>query len=415
MASDATKFKFTKSSVEAIPFTLSRNARKEFRDTELPGLVLRVGMESKSYYLIKYDNEARRQIKVRLGSYPDLLPQDARDKATGTLREAGRKGGMAKQKIAAEHSTLSKLWTVYEEAHANVHLKETTRSNYIHFWSAHIEPRFGRRDPQTVTRADVRAAFNKLAEDSWSNANKFLTVLSSIYSFAMSEGILDDNPAHMIKRKPSIRRSRRLDKHSMKDAFELIESFPPLYKNALFLFLLLGQRRTETATMEWGEIDMKDWVWTIPGDDILGYKKGKTKNGLTHTVPLPPMAQDVIREMHKSTGSGRFVLRSDGFAWNKDMTQESPIGPATLTQYVADKFKEGEGKIAAPKFTPHDLRRTAYTQIASITDSLETTKRVFNHIVDSGASSHYDYHHYNPVKLKALSAWEERLRGWIGK
>jgi integrase len=55
---------------------------------------------------------------------------------------------------------------------------------------------------------------------------------------------------------------------------------------SLKMRLLTAQRGGEVMSMEWSEID-GNW-WTIPAS--------KTKNGLTHRVPLSPFAFRILEE-----------------------------------------------------------------------------------------------------------------------
>lgn len=69
------KFKFTQLLIDELPFALGSNERKEYGDTDLPGLVLRVGSRSKTYYVYHRklrEDGATREIKTRLGSQTAL-------------------------------------------------------------------------------------------------------------------------------------------------------------------------------------------------------------------------------------------------------------------------------------------------------------------------------------------------------
>lgn len=75
------KFKFTKLLLDELPLTVGSNERKEYRDTELPGLVLRVSSHSKTYYVYHrkpHAHGATREIKTRLGSHAALSLSAAR-------------------------------------------------------------------------------------------------------------------------------------------------------------------------------------------------------------------------------------------------------------------------------------------------------------------------------------------------
>ena len=67
------------------------------------------------------------------------------------------------------------------------------------------------------------------------------------------------------------------------------------------LRLLTAQRGAEVMSMEWDELDTETGWWTIPGE--------KTKNGLSHRVPLTAPALTIIREMKSAVGDDVLEIR----------------------------------------------------------------------------------------------------------
>jgi integrase len=57
------------------------------------------------------------------------------------------------------------------------------------------------------------------------------------------------------------------------------------------LRLLTGQRGGEVHGARWDEVDLTSGWWTIPAD--------RSKNGLSHPVPLSPRALDIFRRLHE--------------------------------------------------------------------------------------------------------------------
>ena len=56
------------------------------------------------------------------------------------------------------------------------------------------------------------------------------------------------------------------------------------------LRLLTAQRGGELHGARWEEVDLTSGWWTIPG--------GRSKNGLSHRVPLSPQALRIFKELH---------------------------------------------------------------------------------------------------------------------
>lgn len=90
-----TKHRFTQDWVEGLPFAGAELPRQEFRDADCPGLVLRVGLATKTYYLFRRTAaEGRRgEQKIKLGDAAAITPQRARALAKSDLRRFRRERG----------------------------------------------------------------------------------------------------------------------------------------------------------------------------------------------------------------------------------------------------------------------------------------------------------------------------------
>jgi integrase len=141
--------------------------------------------------------------------------------------------------------------------------------------------------------------------------------------------------------------------------------------------------------MEWGEID-GDW-WTIPGS--------KTKNGLTHRVPLTPFAFRILNEM-KLLVEGTEKEKSSRFIF------PSPKGdvPMANPQKALERIHVATGI----QFRGHDLRRTAASCMTGMGIPRLTVSKILNH-VEPGVTAVYDRHSYDKEKREALEEWNNRL------
>ena len=59
-------------------------------------------------------------------------------------------------------------------------------------------------------------------------------------------------------------------------------------------------------------------------------------------------------------------------------------------------------------FTPHDIRRSVATHLASMGVQRLTISKLLNH-VERGITAVYERHSYDPEKRAALNAWAARL------
>ncbi len=122
------------------------------------------------------------------------------------------------------------------------------------------------------------------------------------------------------------------------------------------LMILTGQRRSETAAMLWQDLAATPEWWTIPAE--------QTKNGLTHAVPLPPVARDILATLPRFEGCG-YVFTSNGAAalsgWSKLMP----------------KLRDAAG--LAENWTLHDLRRTFRSGLTKLDIDADLAEVMLNH------------------------------------
>ena len=167
---------------------------------------------------------------------------------------------------------------------------------------------------------------------------------------------------------------------------------------AIKLLLVTLQRRHEVAGMTHAEVDLDQAVWTIPGT--------RTKNGRSTVVPLSPCAVALIRE------ATALVNEPSQFVFPARWDRQKSLTPASLTRALRDV----RAALALPSLTPHDLRRTAATKMASerLRISPFVIGRILNHTSEKGGAaavtlSTYALYDFMPEKRAALTAWDELL------
>ena len=146
------KFRFTKTNIQQLPFSRGGNDRPEYRDTALPGLVLRVGKTAKTYYLYKYNEHLKRHEKLKLGNHLQLIPDTARLKAMELLARGCSAQEMRRQ---SRSSTIEKLANEFYAEHVLTELRPHSQVQYERQIKRYIIPKWGRRDPASLTRGFV--------------------------------------------------------------------------------------------------------------------------------------------------------------------------------------------------------------------------------------------------------------------
>jgi integrase len=172
-------------------------------------------------------------------------------------------------------------------------------------------------------------------------------------------------------------------------------------KRALKLILVTAQRPGEVAQMHRDQIKGK-W-WTIPSEVAR-------KNDREHRVYLTDTALELIGD-------------AKGYIFPSERGKQGHISENALSQainrgYLTDEVVKvvGKNKIKARKepyfgmkpWSPHDLRRTARTNMARVGVSDEVGEEVMNHI-KPGVLGIYNKFRYDNEKKDALQKWEALL------
>jgi integrase len=156
---------------------------------------------------------------------------------------------------------------------------------------------------------------------------------------------------------------------------------------ALIKFLLLtAARRSEAASMTWGEVDGADW--TLPA------RRNKTKLDLVR--PLSEAAQAVLAAQLKIEGC-RYVFTTDGRA---------PVSAFSKFKLKFDKACRVTG------WSLHDLRRTARSLMSRAGVNADHAERCLGHVI-GGVRGTYDRHEYYAEKERAFAALAAHLRSII--
>jgi integrase len=205
-----------------------------------------------------------------------------------------------------------------------------------------------------------------------------------LFILSIGKGYLDASPMVYVKRPLKVSaRDRVLAEDEISSLWRACEVVGYPYGTLAQLLLLTGQRRSEVSGMRWDEIDLGKKVWLIPGE--------RTKNGEPHEVPLSEPVLVILKSLPNI--KGRYVLTHSG---------DYPVTNHGLAKHAID-----DAMAAVPRWTLHDLRRTAATGMARLHIPLQVAENVLNHISGSlgGMAGIYNRHDYADEKRSALEAW----------
>jgi integrase len=267
------------------------------------GLALQVtSTGAKSFYVVR-KVEGRTEF-IRLGAYPDLTIEQARNRAQAVNGEIAR--GINPAEVRREKRrewTLGELWADYLEHHAKVH-KRSWREDEGQF-RRYLQP-WANRKLSAIKRTEVKALHARLGrEHGHYAANRLLALLRRMVNYAMRErGVkLSENPALGVKHFKEEKRERWLAAGELPAFFRAVgEESNPDIRDYVMLSLLTGARRSNVLSMGWREIDLERAVWAIPA--------AKFKTGKPLVIPLAVQAVEILEARKRAYGHTGFVFPS---------------------------------------------------------------------------------------------------------
>ena len=258
-----------------------------------------------------------------------------------------------------------------------------------------------------IAKKDVVAVLDRIAASSFGLRRSAFAILSRMMNWAVGRGDIVTNPMAGMTRPPAVTsRDRVLDDAELatiwKAAGKLRHPLRAFYR----VLMLTGQRREEVAGMNWGELDRPNAVWTLPAD--------RTKNGVTHIVPLAPAVLNELDLLSLVWQERHQVAGPNQAHWPKLGPVMSFHGDVSLSCFSqAKKFLDVEverdlnGGLLLQKWRVHDLRRTMATGFQRLGVRFEVTEAALNHVggSKSGVAGIYQRYDWRDEKRVAFEKW----------
>lgn len=433
------KIKLTITAIENLPYA-EKGKQVDYYDTEVDGFGLRVSHTGKKYFVRHYVGGKR--VRVMIGSHTKMAADAARKEAKKKLglMVSGTDPNMQKKELKRlkeekdAELTIKELGTEYIERHAKVKKKSWEEDKRI--LDTEIYPVWGKgkRKAADITKGDVI----KLLEDvvdrgAPQTANNILKIIRKMFNWAVETNRLKISPCISVKMPaPTNEKKRALDPGEIKTFWTTLLdpglSMTDEVKQSLRLILFTVQRPGEVSGMHTRELDLSNGWWIIPPE--------RTKNKLPHLVPLSAAAQEIITEAIATAKAGREnaeirnaqMMKREKMLTPEDQEYSGYVFPSSrrykskkagggkadekpITRHALSKAlkrhesEDGLTVMGLAPFTPHDLRRSGNTLMASCKVIKEYRERVLNHTLEKldGTYNLYDYADEKQVALEALA------------
>ncbi len=290
--------KITKSAVDRV----KPGTRDTFLwDLELRGFGLKVTPAGSRIYVLQYRCDSPRLRRYTIGRHGSpWTPEQARQEAKRLL------GMIANGVDPADHRTnrkaapsIAELAKRFLAEHVEYKTKPKTGKEYRRVLDKIILPALGRRRVAEVTRAEIQMLHHSLRDTPY-QANYALRVLSTIFNWAESQGIVLDgsNPCRHVQKYRENKRERFLSESELARLGETLNKFEreggasQAVIAAIRLLTLTGARLSEILTLRWEYVDFERKVLRLP----------ESKTG-AKTIYLNAPAVELIAELPRIEGN----------------------------------------------------------------------------------------------------------------
>lgn len=327
---------------------------KAYKMTDGKGLYLLVHPQNGKYWRYDYRFTGKRKT-LALGVFPDVslsdartLHQKAREKLGSGIdpSEVKRVDKLTKN-LAADDSfeAIGREWF-------NQKMKSKSKNHKVRvlrILEKDLIPSLGHRPISQITAPEILAALRKIEKRGAVDiAHRAKQTTSKIFLYAIQTGRAERDPSRdltgALQSKTKKHHAAITEPKEVGSLMKAIDGFngTMVVKAAIQLSALLFQRPGEIRHMEWTEINWGEDRWEIPAE--------KMKMKRPHIVPLSSQALDLLRELQRLTGRGKYVFPSARGA-SRPLSENGVRTALRTMGYTNDKM------------TPHGFRAMARTML----------------------------------------------------
>lgn len=357
-------FLFTHERLSKLP--LPKSGRVEYHDAKQQKLRLRVTSSGVfSFAVVKKVNDQPK--RVTIGRWPEVSIAKAREQAIEILDKlrTGTDPVAEKKKRKLESTKLS---DVLEQYLLERDLKPYTVENYRYKLKLGFEDWLN-LSVSKISEDMVLKRHKILTVRGKTTANTTMRVLRLALNYAVAVGMIEKNPTAILSKARMWHKNKRKDRlipsNKLAD-WHLAVMTIDNHKARVYLLMILymGFRSSEALSLKWTYVDLKSKLITLPD----------TKNGTSHTLPIPNLVFSELVALKPITGSAEWVFPSSTGITHMSIPNK-PIKIVMRTSGV--------------EFSPHDCRRTFATIAEAVNLPLTMIKRLMNHTTSNDVTGGY--------------------------
>ncbi|MBW0449272.1 tyrosine-type recombinase/integrase [Paraburkholderia phenoliruptrix] len=383
-------------------------AEKPVRLFDGGGLYIEIAPSGGKWWRLKYRLDGKEK-RISLGTYPDVGLKAARERRDEARKLLAEKVDPSLARKAEAATRVDRAANSFEVVAREWHLKFSPQNSESHSarnlrrLEVHVFPYVGDRPIAELEPPDILAALRRIEQKgNLETAHRVRVLVGQVMRYAIATGrATRDITADLRGAIPPSRAKHHAAVTDPKELGALLRavygySGTPVVACALKLGPLVFQRPGELRHAEWTEFDLDNGLWTIPAGRMKRRKDAK-ENGPDHLVPLSRQAVNVLRDLHRLTGQGRYVF--PGARSSKRPMSNMALGAAFRRMGIDSETA-----------VPHGWRATARTlAVENLGIREEILEMQLSHNVRDSLGRAYNRTQWMDQRRELMQAWSDYL------
>ncbi len=368
------------------------------------GLFLYVPPNGSKFWRMSYRFDGKTKL-LSFGRYPTVGLRDARARKEEAkvmldkgIDPSEQKKKQKEERRAEERESFENIAREWHRIRMSA-FSEKHRNTVMYRLETYIFPVIGKRPIRKLEKADLLALVKPLEDKGHhETARRVVQIVSQVFRYAEILGKAKYNIADGLRGVLHPRKvTHRATITDPKKVGQLLrdidryEGYFPLVC-ALKLAPLVFTRHTELRAAEWKEFDLSKSEWRIPAE--------RMKMRTAHIVPLSRQAVEVLEELKKYSGDGRYLFPSI-------RTDIRPISEATMLNALRRMGYEKD------EMSVHGFRSLASTLLNERGYNRDWIERQLAHSERNGVRAAYNYAEYLHERRRMMQEWADYLKQLI--
>jgi integrase len=397
----------------------AKPGEREYLLADGDGLFIRVRPDGAKHWIFLFSLDGA-QRKRGLGVYPQIGLKFARELAASCRSlvakginpaEAERQASGERRAERLRRSARLTVRGLFEEwLRRELARRKDGGASARRMLEKDIFPRIGERFADEITRRDIQAALDAVADRGVKKTVNILRgELRQMFAYALNREIITADPTATIRKLVGAdnERTRVLTPDEIRNLAEKLPAsgLSPRFQTAAWIMLATCARVGELSHARWADIDLEVGTWMIPAETA--------KNSRAHLIHLSDFARHHFAALPRPPEG-----ESDGWVL-PGRDGQTPITRQTLQKMFKDRQRAvplkgrsasaGALKLSGGDWTAHDLRRTGATLMGELRVRGDVIERCLNHIEPNKITRTYQRQELLEDRRQAFRLLGERL------